>query len=77
MPAIIMEKEEDDSLVYCMSWGATDILKGGGGKTDTIPFHRKAYREFFSFDRHSLFHLECSKGRHNNYKLQSIIFFFP
>ena len=26
IPAIIFEKEEDDgSLVYCMSWGATDI----------------------------------------------------
>ena len=27
LPAIILEDEEDDLLVYCMSEGATDILK--------------------------------------------------
>jgi hypothetical protein len=59
IPAIIMEKEENDSLVYCMSWGATDILKKKKyGHFRFIGRYWRdsamAYSEFFSFERFSI-----------------------
>jgi hypothetical protein len=38
MEQLITEKEENDPLVYCMSWGATDILKIGFGQILALPF---------------------------------------
>jgi hypothetical protein len=57
IPAIITEKEENDSLVCCMSWGATDILERKKRRTLFRFIGRYwrdsevAYREFFSFER--------------------------
>jgi hypothetical protein len=78
IPVITIQKEENDSLVYRMSWAATDIKKKktlfrfiGGYWRDSA----MAYRELFNFERHFVFRLECNKGRHNNSQLQSIIKF--
>ena len=79
IPVIILEDEEDDLLIYCMSEGATDIFKkrkDEGYYSTLIGRYlmdsEMKFREFFqSFEGHFPFNLDRNKRRHNS-KLQSM-----
>jgi hypothetical protein len=58
LPAIILEDEEDDLLIYCMSEGATDIFK----KRKDEGYYSTLIGRY----------LDGNKRRHNNSKLQSM-----
>jgi len=79
IPAIILENEEDDSLIYCISAGATDMFKKrkderyystliGRYLTDREMKFRKIFQ---SFEGQFPFNLDRNKRRHNS-KLQSM-----